>query len=355
MVSIYLTFALLLHAISRHPVELAYWNNVIGIDALYAIEDCVQIIIESMSVNYTRPPSPLVNEIFASSRPYVVRSRHDIIAQDIRVIDESVLTPRFHGLSSCRLYLIATVEWRAIFIAPESTIRFRPHSKIIVIARKLPEWTPELYVFVKRRALHVVWLFSGSVYRLSNNATIRSPMHQLHKTLKHDLVIERSPSGHKDLFVVSLSMCEPYVMRYKDVHNHTRFDGVEYRLIQQMARFFKLVYSVEPSRPNEVWSKFAITEVELRRADVALCCPWLFLERYIMFDLTQFVSRKCGTFLVPKKQTIDPARYVYLAMSQIVWVFTMVSFVLTAVLIILLARQRRKFGLAVMANTAICI
>lgn len=343
-----LTVTIILIALSQHPVQSSYWNNIISIDALYNIEDCVQIVIDSPAGTSRRPPSPLVNEIFASSRPYVVRSRDDMIAQNIRQIDQAVLTPRYHGLLSCRLYLVTTVEWTAILtMPPANAIRFRPHSKVIVLARSAPQWTADLHAFVKRRALHVVWLFSGSVFRLSNNATIRSPMAQLRQNLKHDLVIERQPNGLKDKFVVSLSMCEPYAMRYYDSLNRTRFDGVEFRLIQQLSRFFKLVFNEEPFRPNEAWSKFAIAEVEMKRADVALCCPWLFLERYVMFDLTQFVSSKCGTFLVPKKQTIDPSRYVYMAMSETVWIFTMASFVLTAVLITLLARQRRKFGIAV--------
>lgn len=319
---------------AEQPIYNETMFNMDVIQSVFVDTKCVQIVVHSSFAEMT------------SSHQYIFRSISDLLAQNIYEHDANVFRRQFHALAECGLTLINADVTNVFSDTNEADSfkkykRFRPHSRIVVLAATSPTWTKELRVFIKRHALHVVWLVENSVYRmgcdgLQQTNTSNSAFWQF---MHIDPVTELSVSGFKDALIVSMFNCEPYIMiTYDDQNNDTHhIDGIEYRLIRMLDQYFTLHFQVAAFNSYS-WDPYAINQVRKRQADIAMCSPWLEHNSYVEFDLTTVVNFQCGTFLVPKPQAINAANYVYMSLSQKVWLLGLISFGLIAVLMFCLAR-----------------
>lgn len=304
-------------------------SNTFVLDILLSVNTCVQIVIDSPDA--TTSNMDHVKEIF--THQYVVRNIEDLLAQDVAQQDEHNLTRKYEALGECRIICILA-KWTELFVDLSATnyTRFRPHSPIVIFADTLPQWTAELRNFIKRKSLHVCWLFGHKVYRVGVHALVSTRPANILTFLRIDPAVERSASEQKDVFTVSMFKCEPYTMIWTDEHNRTQMDGIEMRFLQLLQPIFTLHYDIGVI-PNDEWDMFALDQVMLKNADMAMCTPWLTYQGNVDFDLSDVVDYQCGTFLVPKPQPISSAIYVYYPLSHAVWALGLISFFLIAALI----------------------
>lgn len=316
------------------PIYNQTLSNFDVIESLFVDYKCVQIVTHSSFA------------VASLSHQYIVRSLNDLLAQNIYEHDAVVFSRQFHALAECDLTII-TADVTNVFtdtIEADSITkyaRFRPHSRIVVLAVTEPTWTAKLRGFIKQHALHVLWLVENRVYRMGSDGlqqtnTSNSALRQF---LHIDPVTELSASGFKDAFIVSMYNCEPYIIITYDAQNNGthHIDGIEYRLIRMLDRYFTLHFQVAPFHTDE-WLPYAVQQLRQQRADIAMCCPWLELDGYVEFDLTTVIDFQCGTFLVPKPQAISAANYMYMSFSAEVWSLVLICYGLIAMMMFGLAR-----------------
>lgn len=343
MLIIFIIFALQGITDTRCAVQQINRETVLNadvIDNLFLNSHCVQLVVNQSASKSIELPS-------SSHNQYVVRTLDNLLVQDIYQHDAAVLTRNFHAFSECALTLI-TADVANVFTetgdanASTKYKRFRPHTKIVVLAAMPPAWTPQLRGSIKRQALRVIWLLANRVYRMGSDGLQQTTTDNfgLWKFLHIDPLTELSTAAHKDPVTVSMYNCEPYIHITYDTPeggNATHIDGIEYRLIRMLDRYFELNFQVSPFKSDD-FQQYALDQLRDGRADIAMCCPWLMLVHYVEFDMSDVVDLQCGTFLVPRPLAISAAGYVYMSFSGGVWSLGLFCFVTIAVLMYGLAR-----------------
>lgn len=85
---------------------------------------------------------------------------------------------------------------------------------------------------------------------------------------------------------------------------------------------------MESSYSKDVWD-FTLVDLSQNKSDLAMCSVWLDYKKYLQFDLTNHIDFQCGTFLVAKPAIVNAASYIYLSLSETVWIAVIGSFLLT--------------------------
>lgn len=116
--------------------------------------------------------------------------------------------------------------------------------------------------------------------------------------------------------------CPPFVITTGSV-----LDGVEIRLIQEIAKNWNLTYHA-----LEGWSHL-FTHTRERLSDLSLCSVWETEKNYKQFDLTIFFEHQCGTFIVQKPSYLNPATYIYIPFDFYVWMAFIAMFLTTTFLL----------------------
>lgn len=86
-----------------------------------------------------------------------------------------------------------------------------------------------------------------------------------------------------------------------------------------------------PLQPNSFGT--TIPDLVADRCDIAMASIWLTYDRFLKFDVTNYVDYQCGTFLVPVPEAVNAALYIYLPLSTAAWIAVVFGY-LTMVLLI---------------------
>lgn len=120
------------------------------------------------------------------------------------------------------------------------------------------------------------------------------------------------------------------------------YDGAEFRFVKEISQNYNLkiidrhgLYNV-----TDVYKQVA-DDVLDNTAHIGLCSMWLTIDKFRRFDLSNQFSSQCGTFLVPKPQPITQASYIYLPLSEKLWILLITSLVATALLYYFLYQRAR--------------
>lgn len=133
------------------------------------------------------------------------------------------------------------------------------------------------------------------------------------------------------IFRVSLFKCAPYITYLPD----GTFDGIQYRMLQEIAKNWKIEHKQCDFSTNE-W-KEVLTNVNDGVSDLAMCSIWM-NQVYSGYDTGTYFDLQCGTFLVPKPKSINPAAYLYLSLNTIDWYGFVVSLITMTICFTLFTR-----------------
>lgn len=93
---------------------------------------------------------------------------------------------------------------------------------------------------------------------------------------------------------------------------------------------------------SNAWDINTIDDLADNQCDLVLCSLWMTEDRYHHFDVTKYFDYQCGTYLVPKPNIINAALYIYLPLSNSVWLGIFISFILTGICVTALSRVNQR-------------
>ena len=120
----------------------------------------------------------------------------------------------------------------------------------------------------------------------------------------------------------------------------SRFDGIEYRLIQEVTKKWKITHILR-DKPHTGKTSFETMMDDLANytADLALCTVWL-TGFEIRMDTSTYYNRHCGTLLVPKPRHLSEITTIYRTLKLNVWL----TFGLCLITTVVLLKTSATFG-----------
>lgn len=113
---------------------------------------------------------------------------------------------------------------------------------------------------------------------------------------------------------------------------HSRFDGVEYHLLKQVTKNWKVKYILRDLSRTLISPWITMFEDLVNRtADIAMCSVWV-TDYENRFDLATYHHHECATLLVPKPTKLSEITAIYTTLSGQVWLIFAFFFAATGML-----------------------
>lgn len=112
-----------------------------------------------------------------------------------------------------------------------------------------------------------------------------------------------------------------------------RFDGIEYRLVQEVIKNWKVKYILRDESRTGVSPWITMFEdLKNQTADIAMCSIWIsvFDDKY---DVSGYYNHECNTLLVPKPKRLSEITAIYKTLSGLVWLTFGLCFFTTGMLL----------------------
>lgn len=143
----------------------------------------------------------------------------------------------------------------------------------------------------------------------------------------------------KKIFRVSFFSCPPYVVYLPD----GSFDGLEYRVLKEVAKNWIIEHN-KCDTSETIRDPYGEVrgQVERHESDLAMCSVWLNEKSNTYLDVTSYINYECGTFLVPKPDSLNPATYLYKSINGVVGLSVIACLIVVSILLSIFGRIGRK-------------
>lgn len=328
---------------------------------------CIQVIL-----NEAAELTPSMIRYFAEV-PIFVRNFDDIEQRNIT--DNS--TKLLH--IDCQNFVFVTVHLKSVVqrLLFFDRIRFLPFSRIFFVHNVNESFAGLSHQFQKHE-LNYVYKFAVFVYILTFRMDVLSAVQDvqtgIYLEVNNDIDIGSLlyNDWHKYQFIhiknenkdfrIGLYNCSPYVVYLDD--NGTKYvyivsaisrefqciiiyiyrmDGIEYRLVQEVARNWNVlsVHRDYSENVKDPWLNITNDIID-DLIDMGMCSIWLDAERDMKFDLSTYYDHQCTTMVVPKPCRLNEVTDIYLPFRKWVWVFFLCSAVVTSLLLTYMAKVGAK-------------